>query len=65
MKLYGPVVGWERVGSDTLGTMVRRDTYIVQHRDMVTRWRFTFVRIAKGWVSGSFAFEDQVPNWFD
>ncbi len=65
LSSYGPIIGWERVESKTIGTMLRRDTYVVQHREMVTRWRFAFVRTGKGWIPASFAFEDNVPTWFD
>lgn len=65
LSSYGPVTGWERIESKTIGTMLRRDTYIVQHRDMVTRWRFLFIRAGTGWIPASFAFEDSVPTWFD
>jgi hypothetical protein len=63
-EVYGPVVRWERVHSETLGTMVRRDTYLVQHREIVTRWRFVYVRKPTGWIVGWFVFEDQMQNWF-
>jgi hypothetical protein len=65
LSSYGPVTGWERIESKTVGTMLRRDTYIVQHREMVTRWRFVFVRAGNGWIPASFAFEDSVPTWFE
>src|ERR1044072_9559531 len=32
LDTYGPITGWERVSSEAMGTMLRRDTYIVQHR---------------------------------
>lgn len=65
LTAYGPITGWERVDSKAIGTMLRRDTYIVQHRDMVTRWRFLFVRTGAGWATASFIFEDNAPTWFD
>lgn len=61
---YGPILSWERIDSETLGTTARRDTYLVQHRDMVTRWRFIYMRIGTGWIATSFVYEDQAPTWF-
>lgn len=65
LAAYGPVSSWERVDSKLIGSMIRRDTYLVQHRDMVTRWRFVYVRAGSGWIGGSFVFDDQAPSWFD
>ncbi len=65
VKLYGPVKSWEKIESDTLGSAVRRDIYLVRHRDMVMRWRFYFIQTEQGWVVGSFEFEDQLPSWFN
>lgn len=62
---YGPVLAWERIDTAPLGTLLRRDTWLVQHRDYVTRWRFVYARTAAGWTLTSFVFDDQVPGWFD
>ncbi len=65
LDIYGPITGWERVSSQNLGTMLRRDTYLVQHRDAVIRWRFVYTRVGTGWTVGQFAFEDNAAAWFD
>jgi len=65
IKAYGPVLDWERIGTDTVGTAVRRDTYLVRHNNMVTRWRFVFVRAQKDWAIAWFGFDDQVQNWLN
>jgi hypothetical protein len=62
---YGPVLAWERIETTPLGSLLRRDTWLVQHRDYVTRWRFVYARTASGWTLTSFVFDDQVPSWFD
>lgn len=62
---YGPVQRWERIGSEALGTMMRRDTYLVQHRDAVLRWRFVYARAGSGWTVSQFDFEDEAKSWFD
>jgi hypothetical protein len=64
IKAYGPVVSYERLSSATLGTMVVREYYFVQHRDMVTRWEFDLVRTPRGWSVGYFGFTDQPNGWF-
>lgn len=64
VQAYGPVVAFEKVGSDTVGTMVRRERYFVQHRDMVTRWEFYLVRAGSGWQIGYFGFTDDPKLWF-
>jgi len=60
----GPVIRWERVKTEPLGTMVRRDTYIVQYHDTVLRWRFTYMKVEGGWMIGGFTFDDQADTWF-
>lgn len=62
---YGPVMRWERVASEPLGTLARRDTYLVQHRDMVVRWRIVYVKLDKIWIVGHLGFEDQAQTWFN
>ncbi|MCW3847126.1 hypothetical protein OF829_07730 [Sphingomonas sp. LB-2] len=61
----GPVVRWERVKTESLGTMVRRDTYIVLHKNTVMRWRFIYMKLDRGWMIGGFAFESEAGTWFD
>jgi phospholipid N-methyltransferase len=62
---YGPVTSFEKISADTLGTMVVRQYYLVQHRDMVVRWEFQLIRTGSGWRVGYFGFEDKVPTWFE
>lgn len=64
LNTYGPVESWERIDSTGLGNSVRRDTYLVRHRDFVTRWQIAYLRLAGGWVVVSFKFDDEVPAWF-
>ncbi|WP_448502736.1 hypothetical protein [Sphingomonas sp.] len=64
IKAYGPVVSYEKLPSTTLGTMAVRQYYLVQHREMVTRWEFHLVRTARGWSVGYFGFSDQPTGWF-
>jgi hypothetical protein len=65
MRAYGPVLSYEKASTERLGTMVVRHFYLVQHRDMVTRWELDLVRTGTGWTFGYFAFTDQVNNWFN
>ena len=62
---YGPVTSFEKISTDTLGTMVVRQYYLVQHQDMVVRWEFQLMRTASGWRVGYFGFEDKTPTWFE
>lgn len=62
--IYGPIADYELVDTQKLGTMVIRQYYLVQHRDMVTRWEFDLVRTGTGWSIGYFGFTDQPTNWF-
>lgn len=64
VKAYGPVISYEKLSSSALGTMAIREYYLVQHRDMVTRWEFDLVRTARGWSVGYFGFTDQPNVWF-
>jgi hypothetical protein len=64
VQAYGPVVAYEKVSSTSLGTMAVREYYLVQHRDMVTRWEFDLVRTSTGWNIGYFGFTDQPNTWF-
>jgi len=61
---YGPVLAFEKVSSTNLGTMAVREYYLVQYRDMVTRWEFDLVRTGSGWNVGYFGFTDQPNAWF-
>lgn len=65
IDVYGTVLTWERIDTKPLGTLLRRDTWLIQHRDYVTRWRFVYARTAAGWTLTSFVFDDQIPGWFD
>lgn len=64
VQAYGPVTSYEKIRSDPAGTMVIRQFYLVQHRDMVVRWEFDFVRTGMGWRVDYFAFDDQPRSWF-
>ena len=64
VRAYGPVTGYEKVATDRLGSLVVREYYLVQHRDMVVRWEFDLIRSASGWRVGYFGFTDQPNSWF-
>ncbi|BAV65998.1 hypothetical protein [Sphingobium cloacae] len=64
LKVYGAVTGVECVSEDSQGTMIVRQYWLAQHKDMVTRWEFDFMRAANGWQIGYFGFSDQLPTWF-
>jgi hypothetical protein len=64
LQAYGPVISYEKARADAIGTMVIRQYYLVQHRDMVVRWEFDFVRTGMGWRIDYFAFDDQPRSWF-
>lgn len=64
IKAYGPVMSYEKLPSTKLGTMAVREYYLIQHRDMVTRWEFYLVRTSTGWAVGYFGFTDQPNGWF-
>lgn len=64
VKAYGPIVSYEKLSSTNLGTMAIREYYLIQHRDMVTRWEFDLVRTPRGWSVGYFGFTDQPNAWF-
>jgi hypothetical protein len=64
VKAYGPVISFEPLSSDDLGTMAKREYYLVQHRDMVTRWEFDLVRTPSGWNVAYLGFTDQPNTWF-
>lgn len=64
VKAYGPVVSYEPLSSTDLGTTAKREYYLVQHRDMVTRWEFDLVRTPHGWNVAYLGFSDQPNTWF-
>ena len=61
---YGPIIAYEKVRTDTLGSMALREYYFVQHREMVVRWEFEMVRTGMGWEIDYFGFDDQPKSWF-
>lgn len=64
VRAYGPVIAWEKLSTDRLGSLVVREYYLVQHRDMVVRWEFELARSASGWRVANFGFTDQANTWF-
>lgn len=64
VKIYGPVVTYECLPSDELGTMILRQYCLAQHKDIVTRWEFDFMKASTGWTIGYFGFNDQIQSWF-
>ena len=66
VRAYGKIVRWEKVASDTKGSLIRRDIYLVQHEHFVTRWIFIFGHTNEGWVIQHWGFADQPEDsWFD
>ncbi len=63
-RAYGPVQSYEKLSTNRLGTLVVREYYLVQHRDMVVRWEFDLVKSSSGWHVGYFGFTDQPNTWF-
>jgi hypothetical protein len=64
LQAYGPVIGYEKGGTQTVGSMTVRQYYLVQHREMVVRWEFVLVRTGAGWRVDYFGFDDQPRTWF-
>lgn len=64
LQTYGPITTFEKAATQTLGSMIIRQYYLVQHRDMVVRWEFYLVRTGTGWRVDYFAFDDQPRSWF-
>lgn len=64
VQTYGPVMAFEKSGAQQVGSMIIRQYYLVQHRDMVVRWEFYLVRTGTGWRVDYFAFDDQPRTWF-
>lgn len=62
---YGKIVRWEKIASEPLGTLVRRDSYLVQHEHYVVIWRFVFAETSDGWVIQYWGFADDAAGWFD
>ena len=65
LRTYGPVARYEVIEHKPVGSMFVRRRYFVQHKEMVTRWEFDFVRTERGWVIGYFGFDDSMKNWVD
>ena len=63
VKIYGPVLGAEKVDEEVLGTVYVKRFYIARHANMLTRWEFEFGRVGGGWSILNFAFEDQIRTW--
>ena len=63
IQIYGPVMSYELVRSEALGGLVLKRYYIVQQKNMLTRWEFDFARLPTGWTTVFFGFNDQVPSW--
>lgn len=64
-KLYGDVIRWERVKTEMVGTLVRRDTYLVLHRGSIIRWRIIYSKLnSNSWTISNIDFDEQRATWF-
>jgi hypothetical protein len=62
-KLYGPALSYELVSTKQRGSLWEYRVYLVQQRDIITRWQIWMTRSGGGWMVGYFGFDDQAQNW--
>jgi hypothetical protein len=62
LPVYGPIIGWERVGERRIGGYLVNRRYIVRHERMLTVWYLTFVSTTRGWEVAGLSFNDQLQT---
>lgn len=62
---YGPVVGYELLKEEKLGTHLIRRTYLLVGEGLPMRWRFYFYRAEKDWQLIDMRVDDALVQWFE
>lgn len=64
LDAYGPVVGYELVQEEKLGTHLMRRTYLLVGASLPLRWQFYFYRAEKSWQLIDLRVDDALVEWF-
>jgi hypothetical protein len=65
LDAYGPVVGYELVREEKLGTHLMRRTYLLNGKNLPLRWQFYFYQAEKDWQLIDLRVDDALVEWFD
>jgi hypothetical protein len=65
LDAYGPVLGYELVREEKLGTHLMRRTYLLIGEVLPLRWKFYFYQPADRWLLIDMRIDDAIAEWFD
>ena len=65
LDAYGPVLAYELVREEKLGTHLMRRTYILAGEVLPLRWKFYFYQPADRWLLVDLRIDDAIADWFD
>jgi hypothetical protein len=65
LDAYGPVLGYELVREEKLGTHLLRRTYVLIGQVLPLRWKFYFYNPEDRWLLIDLRIDDGIAEWFD
>jgi hypothetical protein len=65
LDAYGPVLGYELVREEKLGTHLMRRTYLLVGETLPLRWKFYFYQPADRWLLIDLRIDDAIAEWFE
>lgn len=65
LDTYGPMLGYELVKEEKLGTHLLRRTYILTGESLPLRWKFYFYKASDRWNLIDLRIDDAIAEWFD
>lgn len=65
LDAYGPVLGYEMIREEPLGTHLLRRTYVLTGEQLPLRWKFYFYKPTDRWKLIDLRIDDAIVEWFD
>ena len=65
LDAYGPMLDYELVKEEKLGTHLMRRTYVLVGEILPLRWKFYFYKPADRWLLIDLRIDDAIAEWFD
>ncbi len=61
---FGDILAVSEVGSERVGELVIRFTYVIKYERHVVRWLFVFYKPRTKWILNSFKWDDSISELF-
>lgn len=65
LDAYGPVLGYELVREEMLGTHLLRRTYVLAGEQLPLRWKFYFYKPIDRWKLIDLRIDDAIVEWYE